>query len=95
MLAAAPRPVFLGRPSTVFCVAVNRVDGGHQAGLDAETFLEDDMHERREAVLWCRRALEMMLCLAASYSPSLTPMTMVFDLAFAGRGDDDFSWHRR
>ena len=37
-----------------------------------------------------QEAFEMMLCLAGSYAPSLTPSTMVTSSFFGGRRNDDF-----
>ena len=52
LIAAArpPRQSFLLRAVDGFLGGGVGVDGGHQAGLDADAFLEQHMHQRGEAV---------------------------------------------
>ena len=48
--AAAAFPILLARAVHGLLRGGVSVDGGHQTFLDAETFLEENVHERREAV---------------------------------------------
>jgi len=62
------------------------VDGGHDAADDAACFQDDLTTGARQLVV--QLALERMLCLAASYLLSLTPITMS-GLRWRLGGDDD------
>ena len=91
LMAAArpPRQSFLDGPSTVFWVAVIGVNRGHQTGLDAETFLQQHMHERREAVRGAG-GVGNDVVLGRIVFAFVDAHDDGLDLAFAGRGDDDF-----
>jgi hypothetical protein len=59
------------------------VDGGHQAFVDAETFLEQHMNNRREAVRGAGGVGNDVM-LGGSYLSSFTPMTTVRQSPLAG-----------
>ena len=91
---APAAPVLLGRAVDDLLRGGVAVDRGHQAGLDADPFLEQHVDDRRQAVRGAGGVRDDVVP-AGSYSPSLTPITQRLHVALARRRDDDLLRARR
>src|SRR5580658_8053042 len=81
--ARPPRQSFLDGPSTVFCVAVVAwIVVIKPVSMPNPSLIKTWTSGARQLVV--QEALETMWCLCASYSPSLTPMTMVLTSPLPG-----------
>src|SRR6185437_3435076 len=86
---ATAAPVFLGRAVYGFLRGRHRVNRGHQTGFDAKAVLDENVHERREAVRGAGRVGNNVVlgCVVFAF---IDAHDDGFNITFAGGGNDDF-----
>ena len=86
---AAAAPVLLRRAVHGLLRRGVAVDRRHQAGLDPDAFLQQHVHDRREAVRRARRVRHDVVLRGVVLARRSRPSRSVLTLALAGGRDDD------